>query len=74
MKLQVRAFQIKESDTFDLESTVTVAQLKERVQLQFSIPIEKQKIIYSGKQLKDNQTLEEAGVKDNDSVIVVGTK
>ncbi|KAJ1921992.1 UV excision repair protein rad23 [Mycoemilia scoparia] len=74
MKLQVKAFQIKENDTLEVEPTFTVSKVKELVQERFSIPVEKQKIMYSGKQLKDEQTLVDVKIKDNDAVFVVGTK
>ena len=47
--------------------------LKQRMEELTEVPVAKQKILIKGKQLKDDISLEAAGVKDGQSLFMLGT-
>lgn len=42
-----------------------VLDLKNKIVAEFNVPLERQRLIYLGKQLKDDQTLDECKIKDD---------
>ncbi|KAK9819896.1 hypothetical protein WJX72_003746 [[Myrmecia] bisecta] len=63
----------KTTTELSLPKSTTVAQLKERVHKEYGIPPEMQKIMFKGL-LKDNNTLDEAGIKKASRVMVIGSR
>ncbi|KAJ1304433.1 hypothetical protein OPQ81_005580 [Rhizoctonia solani] len=66
--LQQKQFQI------DAEPTDTVLQLKEKVKDAQGHPAEHQKLIYSGKILSDDKTVESLGIKEKDFLVLMVSK
>ncbi|KAI9336651.1 hypothetical protein DFJ73DRAFT_663091 [Zopfochytrium polystomum] len=73
MKLTIKTLQQK-SFTVDVEPATTIAQLKEQIESQQDFPASHQKLIYSGRVLPDDQTVEGAKMKENDFLVVMVTK
>ncbi|KAJ7096398.1 hypothetical protein C8R44DRAFT_717892 [Mycena epipterygia] len=65
---QQKVFQI------DAEPTDTVAVLKEKIQSAHGHPTGVQKIIYSGKVLPDDKTVESCGIKEKDFLVLMVSK
>ncbi|CAE6407306.1 unnamed protein product [Rhizoctonia solani] len=66
--LQQKQFQI------DAEPTDTVLQLKQRIKDVQGHPTEQQKLIYSGKILSDDKTVDSLGIKEKDFLVVMVSK
>lgn len=54
-----------------IEPTATIAELKEAVSVKSSIPAENQRLIYSGKILKDAETVDSYKIQDGHSIHLV---
>ena len=50
------------------KDTDTVLQIKQQIELKDNIPMNQQRIIYKGRNLSDNEILEDIGIKDGDIV------
>ncbi|CAE6431570.1 unnamed protein product [Rhizoctonia solani] len=66
--LQQKQFQI------EAEPTDTVLQLKQKVKDAQGHPTEQQKLIYSGKILSDDKTVDSLGIKEKDFLVVMVSK
>ncbi|KAL1409834.1 UV excision repair protein rad23 [Vanrija albida] len=60
--------------TVDAEANETVGDLKRKIQEAQSFPAENQKLIYSGKILKDDATVGELKIKEKDFLVVMVSK
>lgn len=63
----------KQSVTTNRPVLSTVAELKADIAAQTGVPVENQKLLFKG-QLKDEQTLQAAGLKSGSKIIVMGSK
>jgi hypothetical protein len=54
-----------------LEKDSTVAELKERILEREGIPIDHQTLMFGGRMIFNDRTLEQCGIKDNDTVFLV---
>ena len=73
MKINIKVIKGK---TFvaEIDSKQTVDELKRLVMETDGVDIELQKLVYKGKSLTNNMTLEEAGVKDGVTIVVMKKK
>ncbi|KAG7394452.1 UV excision repair protein RAD23 B [Phytophthora boehmeriae] len=73
MKLTVKTLQ---GVAFPLEAelTDTVVEVKQKIEGLQTFPVAQQKLIHAGKVLKDDSTLAEYNVKENDFLVVMVTK
>ncbi|KAI0256377.1 hypothetical protein BJV78DRAFT_1368495 [Lactifluus subvellereus] len=73
MKITVKTLQQK---VFQIEAdpTDTVSDLKEKIKDQQGHPVEAQKIIYSGKVLSDDKTVESCQIKEKDFLVLMVSK
>lgn len=51
-----------------------VSDLKNKIRDQFEVPLERQRLIYLGKQLKDEQTLDECKLKEDVCILLVANR
>ena len=58
-------------DIFDVHPTETVGDFAQRVQDSLDIPVHLLRLIYSGKQLQFDHTIDDYGIKDGDMIHVV---
>jgi UV excision repair protein RAD23 len=71
MKLSIRNIK-NERHTLEVDESTTVASIKERIESELSLgEASKSKLIFSGKILKDDQTVAAAGLKEGDAVVVM---
>ncbi|KZF24528.1 putative NEDD8-like protein [Xylona heveae TC161] len=63
MRLNVRTLTGKEIAIDDIEKTHKVSYVKEKVEEQEGIPPVQQRLIYGGKQMMDDKTVEEYGLE-----------
>ncbi|QRV94072.1 UV excision repair protein rhp23 [Ceratobasidium sp. AG-Ba] len=73
MKLTFKTLQQKQFQ-IDAEPSDTVLQLKEKVKESQGHPVETQKLIYSGKILSDDKTVESLNIKEKDFLVVMVSK
>ncbi|PFH44930.1 hypothetical protein AMATHDRAFT_72109 [Amanita thiersii Skay4041] len=73
MRLTIKTTQQKVFHT-DVELSDTIAILKLRIQESQGYPTPLQKIIYSGKILSDDKTIESCGIKEKDFLVLMVTK
>ncbi|KAF9446383.1 UV excision repair protein Rad23 [Macrolepiota fuliginosa MF-IS2] len=73
MKITIKTTQQKIFQ-IDVEPTDTIADLKRKVEEAHKYPIATQKIIYSGKILADDKTIETCGVKEKDFFVLMVAK
>ncbi|KAG9125116.1 hypothetical protein FRC07_008912 [Ceratobasidium sp. 392] len=73
MKLTFKTLQQKQFQ-IDAESTDTVLELKEKVKESQGHAVETQKLIYSGKILADDKTVESLNIKEKDFLVVMVSK
>ncbi|CAH0480812.1 unnamed protein product [Peronospora belbahrii] len=73
MKLTIKTLQ-GVAFSLDTELTDTVLAVKEKIEKLQQFPISQQKLIHAGKVLKDDSTLAEYNVKENDFLVVMVTK
>ncbi|KAF9461303.1 hypothetical protein BDZ94DRAFT_1168021 [Collybia nuda] len=73
MKLTIKTTQQKVFQ-IDVEPSDTVAVLKSKIQESQSHPVGVQKIIYSGKILTDDKTIESCGIKEKDFLVLMVSK
>ncbi len=59
------------SNAIDIEATDTVATLKSKVADKEGVPAEQQRLVYNGKQLEDEATLESYEIKEQTTVHLV---
>ncbi|KAI0302728.1 hypothetical protein BC826DRAFT_904156 [Russula brevipes] len=73
MKITIKTLQQK---VFNVESDPadTISNLKEKIQEQQGHPVESQKIIYSGKVLSDDKTVESCNIKEKDFLVLMVSK
>ena len=64
MKLQVRSVTGQTLELEDIDETQDIAYLKVCIEEQHSIPAQFQRIIFSGKELNNDETLEHHDIKD----------
>lgn len=57
--------------TFDYKSTLTIGQIKEQIFEKQGIPVDQQRIVFGGKQLEDNRTLDEYEISDKSTLHLV---
>lgn len=57
--------------TVNVEVTATIKQMKEAIAVESEVPADNQRLIYSGKILKDDQTVESYKIQDGHSVHMV---
>lgn len=57
--------------TVDVESSDTVENLKAQIEKKENVPVDQQRLVAGGKQLKDEQTLADANVEANSTVHLV---
>jgi ubiquilin len=69
IKISVRS--PKDRKEYDVNEASTVKQLKERIAVDFSTPVEQQCLIFGGKILNDPERLNEAGVRDSTTLHLV---
>lgn len=55
----------------DRNPQMTVAQLKELISAKQSLPVDQQRLVYQGKQLEDDMTLQDYGIEDNSSIHLI---
>jgi len=69
MRLSIKTLDGK-TFSVDIEESKTFAEVKQVIQEQREdLPAEQQKLIHSGKILKDDQTIESVGIKDTDFIV-----
>ncbi|KAE8899597.1 hypothetical protein PF005_g6202 [Phytophthora fragariae] len=73
MKLTVKTLQ-GVAFSLDAEITDAVSAVKQKIEELQSFPVAQQKLIHAGKVLKDDSTLAEYNVKENDFLVVMVTK
>ncbi|OWZ22817.1 UV excision repair protein RAD23 [Phytophthora megakarya] len=73
MKLTVKTLQ-GVAFSLDAELTDAVSAVKQRIEEIQKFPVSQQKLIHAGKVLKDDSTLAEYNVKENDFLVVMVTK
>ena len=73
MKISIRTLQQK-TFTLDVEPSVTVAVVKSLIEKEQGHSVASQKLIYSGRILADDQTVESYNVKENDFFVLMVTK
>ncbi|KAG7387423.1 UV excision repair protein RAD23 B [Phytophthora pseudosyringae] len=73
MKLTVKTLQ-GVAFSLDAELTDAVSAVKQKIEELQKFPVTQQKLIHSGKVLKDDSTLAEYNVKENDFLVVMVTK
>ncbi|CAK5281502.1 unnamed protein product, partial [Mycena citricolor] len=73
MKITIKTTQQKVFQ-LDAEPTDTVADLKARIQEAHGHPTASQKVIYSGKILADDKTVESCGIKEKDFLVLMVSK
>ncbi|TDH68730.1 hypothetical protein CCR75_007960 [Bremia lactucae] len=73
MKLTVKTLQ-GVSFPLDAEPTNSVSAVKQKIEELQKFPVAQQKLIHAGKVLRDDSTLAEYNVKDNDFLVVMVTK
>uniref|UniRef100_H3G763 UV excision repair protein RAD23 n=1 Tax=Phytophthora ramorum TaxID=164328 RepID=H3G763_PHYRM len=73
MKLTVKTLQ-GVAFSLDAELTDAVSAVKQKIEQLQSFPASQQKLIHAGKVLKDDSTLAEYNVKENDFLVVMVTK
>ncbi|RLN49193.1 hypothetical protein BBJ29_003707 [Phytophthora kernoviae] len=73
MKLTVKTLQ-GVAFPLDAELTDTVVEVKQKIEGLQTFPVAQQKLIHAGKVLKDDSTLAEYNVKENDFLVVMVTK
>lgn len=62
----------QKSYTFDgITDSLTVGQLKSKLEGKAGIPIDQQRLIFKGNQLEDNKTLVSYGVQDEEKITLV---
>ncbi|GAO50140.1 UV excision repair protein Rad23 [Saitoella complicata NRRL Y-17804] len=73
MKLTLKNLQ-QQKFTIDVEPSDTVAQIKAKIEEEKGYEAKNQKLIFSGKILGDEKTVEEVGVKEKDFVVCMVSK
>ena len=57
--------------TIDVEPEMTIAEIKKRIEAKYQIPIAKMDILFKGSSLKDEITIDEAKIKQEDILNIV---
>ncbi|CAI5738768.1 unnamed protein product [Peronospora destructor] len=73
MKLTIKTLQ-GVAFSLDAELTDAVLAVKRKIEEMQQFPVSQQKLIHAGKVLKDDSTLAEYNVKENDFLVVMVTK
>ncbi|KAJ3493225.1 hypothetical protein NMY22_g20237 [Coprinellus aureogranulatus] len=73
MKITVKTTQQKVYQ-LDVEGSDSIATLKAKIEQEHAHPVSAQKIIYSGKILSDDKTIESCGIKEKDFLVLMVSK
>jgi UV excision repair protein RAD23 len=73
MKVVVKTIKGQKTE-IDCESTTLISDIKKIIEEKMEIEIENQKLIFKGKHLDDDKTLEELSIKDNDCFVLMVLK
>eukprot|EP00178_Gracilaria_changii_P003350 TRINITY_DN1490_c0_g1_i1.p1 TRINITY_DN1490_c0_g1~~TRINITY_DN1490_c0_g1_i1.p1 ORF type:complete len:455 (+),score=117.22 TRINITY_DN1490_c0_g1_i1:101-1465(+) len=60
--------------SLDVESDLTISQLKDLIEKQENIPADQQKLIFAGKQVENDQTLSDCGVTKESTLHLISTQ
>lgn len=73
MKVVIKTIKGQKSE-IECESTTLISEIKSQIENKMEIEIENQKLIFKGKHLDDDKTLEELQIKDNDCFVLMVLK
>ena len=71
MLVKVKTVTSGDLELTSLEPNDSVAQLKAAVEAKGSLPVLSQRVVFAGKQLEDEKTLEACGIEDGATVHVI---
>jgi len=71
MKIKVKAARGGDKYEFKVDKSQQVDELKKQITGASKIPPEEQRLIYKGRVLKDDQTMEDLKIKENDTILLV---
>jgi len=71
MNIKVKAARGGSKYEFKVSGKMAVAELKKQVQEKSEIKSEEQRLIYKGRVLKDEQTMDDLKIKENDTILLV---
>lgn len=73
LSITVKTLQQKQFKV-DAEPSDTVAQLKAKIEATNGAPVANQKLVYAGKILSDEKTVEECNIKEKDFLVLMVSK
>lgn len=60
-----------ETLSIDRDPQMTVHQLKDAIHAKQSVPVDQQRLVFQGKQLEDNMTLQDYGIEANSAIHLI---